>query len=186
MDQKKFAFASDYARFDILETHGGIYMDTDMLLIKPLDELLENDCFFGYENDKSISCGVIGCLPHDPFAALVLKELEAVKSPSFFKGYTIVEVVTAVFNKACNKAILPMVYPIDFFYPYPYSATGEPLSYKTKNTIAIHLWNATWFNDIQRSQLLYSQGRKKEARMLFARSLLSNPQYIRFFYKYIG
>ena len=47
---KKWAFVSDYARVDIIYQHGGIYMDTDVELIKPLDNFLEHGLFAGWEN----------------------------------------------------------------------------------------------------------------------------------------
>ena len=50
-DAKKWAFASDYARFKILYENGGIYLDTDVELLKPLDEILEKGPFMGLEKD---------------------------------------------------------------------------------------------------------------------------------------
>lgn len=48
---KKYAFVSDYARFHILYHHGGIYMDTDVEVLRPLDALLNNQMFAGFETD---------------------------------------------------------------------------------------------------------------------------------------
>ena len=42
---QKYAFVADYARFYALHQDGGIYMDTDMLLVKPIDEFLKNSMF---------------------------------------------------------------------------------------------------------------------------------------------
>ena len=47
---KKYAFVSDYARFDILYQFGGIYFDIDVELIKPIDEIIERGAFMGVEN----------------------------------------------------------------------------------------------------------------------------------------
>ena len=41
-EAKKWAFVSDFARLKIIYDHGGIYLDTDVELIKPIDDLLEN------------------------------------------------------------------------------------------------------------------------------------------------
>mgnify|MGYP001644804644 FL=1 len=46
---KKYAFVSDYARFDILYQYGGVYFDTDVEVIKPIDEIIEKGAFFGME-----------------------------------------------------------------------------------------------------------------------------------------
>lgn len=45
---KKFAFVSDYARLDIIYRYGGIYLDTDVELLKPLDSLLQEQAFMGF------------------------------------------------------------------------------------------------------------------------------------------
>lgn len=52
---KKYAFVSDYARFDILYHEGGIYFDTDVEVIKSFDDILEKGPFMGCEIDGSFS-----------------------------------------------------------------------------------------------------------------------------------
>lgn len=42
-DAKQWAFVSDYARFDILYRYGGLYFDTDVEVIKPIDDILSRD-----------------------------------------------------------------------------------------------------------------------------------------------
>lgn len=49
--QKKYAFVSDYARLWILYRHGGIYFDTDVEIIKPLDDIVARGNFMGFEVD---------------------------------------------------------------------------------------------------------------------------------------
>lgn len=48
---KKYAFVSDYARFWILYHYGGIYFDTDVEAIKPIDDIVEKGAFMGIEKD---------------------------------------------------------------------------------------------------------------------------------------
>ena len=50
-DAKKWAFVSDYARFKILYDQGGLYFDTDVELIRPIDDLLAEGPFMGFEVD---------------------------------------------------------------------------------------------------------------------------------------
>lgn len=50
---KKYAFVSDYARFWILEQYGGVYFDTDIELIKPIDDILEQGSYLAFEGDVS-------------------------------------------------------------------------------------------------------------------------------------
>ena len=46
---KKYAFVSDYARFKILYEHGGLYFDTDVEVIKPMEEIVSRGPFLGFE-----------------------------------------------------------------------------------------------------------------------------------------
>lgn len=68
-EAKKWGFVPDYARLDIVYEHGGIYLDTDVEMVHPFDHLLENDCFFGFEDtgdgENYVNCGHgFGATPH--------------------------------------------------------------------------------------------------------------------------
>ena len=56
---KKWGFVPDYARFDIIHNHGGIYLDTDVEIIRSLDGLLENRAFMGFESENYVNPGLI-------------------------------------------------------------------------------------------------------------------------------
>lgn len=60
-DSKKFAFVADYVRLYALYTQGGIYMDTDVEVLKPLDTYLSYKAFSGFENVFSIPTGIMAC-----------------------------------------------------------------------------------------------------------------------------
>ena len=49
---RKYAFVSDYARFKILYEHGGLYFDTDVEVIKPMDDIVADGPFMGFEIDS--------------------------------------------------------------------------------------------------------------------------------------
>ena len=58
-ERQKWAFVSDYARIDIINTYGGFYLDTDVELMKSLDDLINNEIYFGIEkNTNKISTGL--------------------------------------------------------------------------------------------------------------------------------
>lgn len=62
---KKWGFVSDYARLDIIYHYGGIYLDTDVEIIRNLDELLYQDAFAGVDDSRTISTGLgFGAVPH--------------------------------------------------------------------------------------------------------------------------
>ena len=53
-EAKKYAFVSDYARFWILYHHGGVYFDTDVEVIRPMDDIIEKGPFMGREKGAFI------------------------------------------------------------------------------------------------------------------------------------
>ena len=72
-DMKKWAFVSDYARIDIINEYGGVYLDTDVELIKNIDVLLRNDAFCGFESYQFVAYGLgFGAKRHNP----VLQEIK--------------------------------------------------------------------------------------------------------------
>ena len=56
---RKFAFVTDYVRLYAIYNYGGIYMDTDVEVIKNLDDLLNYPAFSGFESDKDIPTGIM-------------------------------------------------------------------------------------------------------------------------------
>ena len=56
--EKKWAFLSDYVRLWVVANHGGVYFDTDVELLKPMDNLLQNEAFFGFESEKFVASGL--------------------------------------------------------------------------------------------------------------------------------
>lgn len=56
-DLKKWAFVTDYVRMDIIHEYGGVYLDTDVELLKNIDVLLMNDSFCGFENSTYVNFG---------------------------------------------------------------------------------------------------------------------------------
>ena len=70
-ENKKWAFVSDVARLWGLYTYGGIYMDTDVTVFKPLDKFLVHECFTGFESPHYPIAAVMGSTKNNEF----IKEL---------------------------------------------------------------------------------------------------------------
>lgn len=60
-EKKKYAFAADYIRLYALYTYGGIYLDSDVQVLKTFDDLLELPYFLGQDSQGSFEAAVIGC-----------------------------------------------------------------------------------------------------------------------------
>ena len=56
-DAQKWAFVSDVARLDLVAKYGGIYLDTDVELLAPIDELTENEAVYAFETERNINTG---------------------------------------------------------------------------------------------------------------------------------
>lgn len=145
-ENKNWTFLADYYELKILFLHGGIYLDTDMLLIKPLDQLLNNKMFWGYEAEKVISCGIIGCENNNKFIESILHYYEKLDYNNWNKN-SMPKNVNEIFNSGNFSDIT--FYPIDFFYPYPLESRLNELNvnykkYITENTLGIHMWEFSW------------------------------------------
>lgn len=81
---KKWAFASDYARFDIIYTYGGIYFDTDVELVSGIDDFLYDDMFMGFLKKSRVASGLgFGSVAQNP----IIKEiLDYYENRSFYKA----------------------------------------------------------------------------------------------------
>ncbi|MBQ4264934.1 MAG: glycosyl transferase [Clostridia bacterium] len=73
--ERRWGFLPDAARLDIIYRHGGVYFDTDVELKRPIDELLDNDAWFGYATDTEIGAGVgFGAVKGHPFIMKLLEQ----------------------------------------------------------------------------------------------------------------
>lgn len=71
-ENKKWAFVSDVARLWVLYNEGGIYMDTDVEVYKPLDEFLNNEGFTGFEDVHYPVTATLGAVKGNPVIKMML------------------------------------------------------------------------------------------------------------------
>lgn len=160
--RKKWAFVADWVRFDVLHKHGGIYLDTDLELIRPLDGLLDQRaCLAARESKRSIATAFIACLPGDPVMAaarqLVLEDL--VRRRLFATSPKIIKkAIEMVGPERC------VVLPPKSFYPFnpherdnPQNARQFMYSDVTEETIGVHHYRvneASWADSRMRRGVL--------------------------------
>lgn len=151
--EKKWAFVSDYVRLYALYNHGGIYLDTDVEIIKKIDDyFLSNKGFTGFENDINIPTGIMASEKNNSW---VKELLDYYKNKSFYKENgeldltTNVEIISNISKKFgfipnSKKQVFHdgiAVYPKDYFCPKDYE-TGKINI--TKNTYCIHHFSGSW------------------------------------------
>lgn len=78
-EEGKWAYVADVARLWVLLNEGGIYMDTDVEVYKPLDEFLEKEAFMGFEDSNYLSTAVIGAEKDNPYIRLMLDYYNAIE-----------------------------------------------------------------------------------------------------------
>lgn len=150
-DAKKYAFVSDYARFDILYEYGGVYLDTDVEILKPFDEIIKYGPFCAIEQPGYIAPGLGMATPAAiPIFREILDSYQAdvfINKDGSFNLKTVVTRVSDIFKKYgfSNKAEIQeiaglRIYPTEYFCPKNYF--GE--TNLTENTYSIHHFNASW------------------------------------------
>ncbi len=151
-DAKKYAFVSDYARFDILYQYGGVYFDTDVEVIKPMDDILANGAFLGLESAGNIASG-LGIAAGSGEA--VFKEiLDSYESEKFVNEdgslnlKTVVVRVSDIFKKHgfTNEVSIQRcegitIYPMEYFCP---KSIKTGLIKLTDNSYTIHHYDGSW------------------------------------------
>lgn len=150
-ENKKWAFVSDYVRLYVLYNYGGIYMDTDVELLKPIDIFLENKAFSGFESYDRIQTGIMASVKNEKNISNLLNQYtdRAFLLPDNSLDLTTnVETITKYFIEkgihlnntfqVCNGFAF---YPSDFFCPK--DANTKTLQI-TDNTHAIHHFDGSW------------------------------------------
>lgn len=156
-EAKKWGFVPDYARLDIVYEHGGIYLDTDVEMLHSFDDLLENNCFFGFEDtgdgENYVNCGHgFGAIPHHEAVKLardlynqITFDVEAV-NPVASPYYTTQALRQRGLVQENRDQTLPgvQIYASDVLCPKNFR-TGK--LHQTSRTVSIHHFTASWVDE---------------------------------------
>lgn len=150
-DARKFAFVTDVVRLYALYTEGGIYMDTDVEVLKPLDSLLHYDAVSGFEAPTQIPTGLMASRDAHPLFKEFLDEYEGIH---FIKPDGSMDTTTNVvrITNTCLKYGLKLnnklqtvkgftLLPKDYLCPI--EQEGHKLVL-TSNTLCIHHFAGSW------------------------------------------
>lgn len=159
---RKFAFVTDYVRLWALFNEGGIYMDTDVEILKPLDDLLHLSAFTGYEGSKTRP-PVTGLMASEVHGEWVKEQLDAYQDAHFILEDGSLDMTT---NTARISRIMRdggfvqdgmyrvykdlHVFPTEYFCPR--QTTGE--FFLCEHTYCDHHFMGTWNDNPKKGWLI--------------------------------
>ena len=155
LEAKKYAFASDVLRTDILYNHGGIYFDIDVELLKPIDQFLSHDCFMGFETSNLLNPGLIlGCVKGSTDLENILNIYQTLKfDVNNLINLTVCEVFTKYYEQQgllrkneTQQIGGTLFYASEYFSPIDVVTNKKKI---TKNTNSVHWYNASWYSPKQ-------------------------------------
>ena len=152
-DNKKWAFLSDFVRLAVICQHGGVYFDTDVELLKPLDPLLGYGAFYSFENADTVNTGQgFGAEAGHPTVAAMAAEYDQLCPDE--QGNFALAACPALNTRALLALGLrpdgskqtvagAVILPVDYMNPYD-EPTGRLK--KTENTLSIHWYSKSWIS----------------------------------------
>ncbi len=162
--EKKWGFVPDYARFDIIYNNGGIYLDTDVELIKPLDSLLSLKGFMGFENNKMVNGGLI--IAGEPELDIFREMYECYNNVSFYNTDGSLNLLPSphyntevlLEHGLIKNNITQIIDSITVFsseYFCPKDVTNVSLKI-TEDTYSIHHYDGSWIPGYERFAIKFA------------------------------
>ena len=157
-DARAWSKLSNYARLHALYSEGGIYLDTDVEVLKDFAPLLRHECFAGFQQPEEqvdwVNNAVLGARAGHPFLAQCLRLTHSMfastgqlpRSPTVstsvlremgLRDYKLQEVGGVT------------LYPVEYFYPFPWHGTFSPECI-TESTYCVHYWEGSWWRELER------------------------------------
>lgn len=150
-DNKKWAFVTDYVRLWAMYNYGGIYMDTDVEVLRSLDDLLKKQAFSGFEAVDRIPTGIMASEKDFPLFREFIRDYESALFEKEDGSFDLTTNVARITNICKKYGFIPngkyqevegfALYPQDFFCP-KYGYGGKIKT--TKNTYTIHHFMGSW------------------------------------------
>lgn len=161
-ENKKWAFLSDFVRLAVVCEHGGVYFDTDVELVKNLDDIVQYEAFYGFENENYVNTGQgFGSIPDHITGKKMMEKYLELQSDE--EGNFVLEACPKLNTVALIECGLKLggvrqnvlgaeILPMEYMNPYD-DPTGR--LNKTENTISIHWYSKSWLSKkkILRSKL---------------------------------
>jgi len=151
---KNMGQKSDILRYEILNKHGGVYLDLDHLAVRSFNSLIHLDSFAGlvYHSSPQITNGVIGSIANSRLTKTLCKfEAGFVENPNIEEVFNTTgpQYFTQIIQSLLSEEYGIVVFPNSYFSPYPNFPRdrllgGDGKCYIQKETICCHLWHCSW------------------------------------------
>ena len=165
-ENKKWAFVADYVRTKAIYNMGGIYFDTDMMITKPIDFLLNDETFLGLEDSYMVNSAVWGS--SKPKTYFAKKMLEFYQTQEHFDKNNLFKMsIPRIMTRILNEIGLDhlsneiqylkhniVIYPRDYFYPLSFDFQDNLF---TDNTCMIHYFDASWFGKKEKFKIFLNR-----------------------------
>lgn len=145
-NQRMWAYVSDYYRMDFMYRHGGITLDADVEVLKPLDKFLDHQFFSGQEINNSIKItATMGSEPRHPFIGMILNYYELVPFVAKPNTMFITGLLDVIGTTRHPDGTLTfpqgVLYPQEVFCPYDHKQRRHTA---TDATYTIHHFHGSW------------------------------------------
>lgn len=170
---KKWAYVSDYIRAYVIYKYGGIYLDTDILVLDNFDRFLNNHAFVGFENPQYPFTAVFGAEPGHPLVKDMIEYYDRLDEYKFdFEKNNTISVSDLLIKKYHCKVGNKFQILDEDIAVYPDTVLCNP----SENSISIHVFTGTWL-----------EGKKALARKInvFLKIHVTNKKRAKLFRKYI-
>lgn len=149
LEEKNWAYASDIIRVWALKEYGGVYLDTDVLLIKNLDNIMNAELSLCYESKYWFGSAVIAAVKNHPAIELIWKRYDHNHQINFKTNPLTVHAYAASLrylyafkpNGKTKEFTHFKALSSDYFYPVNYMTLKEKI---TIDTIGIHYYKGSW------------------------------------------
>lgn len=183
-EAKKWAFVSDYVRLFALYNYGGVYLDTDVEIIKPIDTFLNHEAFSGFENPKSVPTGIIAAQKEQSIIKLWFdwyKDREFIVDGKMLHEPNVKFMTQTLLNKGLilNNTYQEIegfaMYPQTYFCPIN---VDQRTNCKSKNTYAIHHFTSSWRSKTEMKK--FKKAKRRQAWWYYKNLMILPQKIVRF------
>lgn len=155
LKNKKWANVSNLVRLQMVYKYGGVYLDTDVKVLKPFKILLDNNCFFGFQlkfhETHWVNNAIFGAKKNHWLIGELINSLLSQFDGNESADLSSPVLVTTILKKygltkymdKPQKIKDVTLYPVEYFYPFTWEDKNLK-KYIKPNTITIHFWEKRW------------------------------------------